>query len=141
MTPEKQRIAIAEACGFRKIHEVFYDWERRTKWNSPRRYFRSPNSDYGNKLFPNQAWGWGPPSEWNLGVPNWDGVPDYLNDLNAMHEAEETLTRKQLVDYCNFQLRTSTGEGCVTEYKMIRASAVQRAEAILRTVNKWNDKL
>lgn len=30
MTPEKQRIAIAHVCGYRKIHEVFSDWELKT---------------------------------------------------------------------------------------------------------------
>ena len=67
------------------------------------------------------------------------GLPDYCNDLNAMHEAEKVLTPEQLVDYCAFSLRVATGEGCVTDYKMIRATAAQRAEAFLRTIGKWEE--
>ena len=67
------------------------------------------------------------------------GIPNYLNDLNAMHKAEKMLTPEQLVDYCAFSLRVATGEGCVTDYKMIRATAAQRAEAFLRTIGKWEE--
>lgn len=67
------------------------------------------------------------------------GLPDYCNDLNAMHEAEKVLTPEQLVDYCAFSLRVATGEGCVTDYKMIRATAAQRAEAFLKTIGKWKE--
>ena len=66
-------------------------------------------------------------------------VPNYPFDLNAMHEVEKVLTPEQLVDYCAFRLRATTGEGCVTDYKMIRATASQRAEAFLRTIGKWEE--
>jgi len=66
-------------------------------------------------------------------------IPNYLNDLNAMHEAEKVLTPEQLVDYCAFSLRVATGDGCVTDYKMIRATAAQRAEAFIRTIGKWEE--
>lgn len=67
------------------------------------------------------------------------GIPDYYSDLNAMHEAEMTLTPEQLVDYCNFRLRFVTGEGSAADYKMICATATQRAEAFLRTIGKWKE--
>lgn len=66
MTPEKQRIAIAEACGWREVRRV-------------------PHSD--GKIFgqnPNY-----PPM-----VPPRISVPDYLTDLNAMREAEMALGLK-----------------------------------------------
>lgn len=75
---------------------------------------------------------------WHLKGRGYDTtIPDYLNDLNAMHEAEAVLTREQLVDYCNTTLRSTTGEGNVVDYKMIRATADQRAEAFLRTLGLW----
>jgi len=70
---------------------------------------------------------------------DFDSLPDFLTDLNAMHEAEKVLTPEQLVDYCAFSLRVATGEGCVTDYKMICATAAQRAEAFLRTIGKWEE--
>ncbi len=66
-------------------------------------------------------------------------LPDYCNDLNVMHEAEKTLTREQVVDYCAFTLRRTTGEGNASDCKMIMATAHQRAEAYLRTIGKWRD--
>ena len=56
-------------------------------------------------------------------------LPDYLNDLNAMHEAEKVLTYEQFDEY-HVQLAM----------KMVRpfhAAASQRAEAFLRTLNLW----
>lgn len=73
------------------------------------------------------------------GCRTYTELPDFLHDLNAMHEAEKVLTPEQLVDYCAFSLRVATGEGCVTDYKMIRATASQRAEAFLRTIGKWEE--
>ena len=63
MTPEAQRIAIAEACG--------WSYEK--------------NETYA----PDGAFWWSKNPEF----------PDYLNDLNAMHEAENTLTYEQLNEY------------------------------------------
>lgn len=50
------------------------------------------------------------------------------NDLNAMHEAEDTILGTDLFyDYC-----LHTGP-------LLRASARQRAEAFLRTLGKWEE--
>ena len=84
-----------------------------------------------------EACGW--KTEYRDAVSSVTALPDYLNDLNAMHDAEKVLTPEQLVDYCAFRLRATTGEGCVTDYKMIRATASQRAEAFLRTIGKWKE--
>jgi hypothetical protein len=56
---------------------------------------------------------------------------DWCNDLNAMHEAEKTLTSVQLLDYIAF-LFDATYEATV-------ATARQRAEAFLRRIGKWED--
>ena len=104
MKPEQQRIAIAEACGWKPD-------KRGLGWLSPHGYY----------------------------APE----PDYLNDLNAMHEAEKVLTEDQLSDYGAF-LKGKDNES-VSLYapehreiaKVAMASAAQRAEAFLRTLNLW----
>ena len=64
----------------------------------------------------------------------WDLIPDYLNDLNAMHEAE-----KVLMDYCDGweDYCHKIKRHFVTSDGAIRATAAQRAEAFLRTIGKW----
>lgn len=111
MTPEAQRMAIAEACGWKEIISAgIYAWERD---GNPRTMQARP--------------------------------PDYLNDLNAMHEAEKTLTEKQAIWYLQklSQVRLKQGEGgmiaCMLD-RMVFATAAQRAEAFLRTIGKWRDE-
>ena len=96
MTPEQQRIAIAEACG--RVQRPDGSWFPIGK-------------DYGSA-----------------------GIPEYLNDLNAMHEAEKVLTNEQLEVYCNILHKPNHGV-----YWAIHATASQRAEAFLRTIGKWEE--
>lgn len=63
-------------------------------------------------------------------------IPDYLNDLNAMHEAEETLTTTQLREYNCEIYRVLSRDYCIYEF---HATAPQRAEAFLRTLNLWDN--
>jgi len=101
MTPEAQRIAIAEACGWRctaSFKEAFACW------------VKPDGMDHQ--------------TEW---------LPDYLNDLNAMHEAEKVLdTVTQRGDYWDYLFSLTDGE-----FEMCHATAAQRAEAFLRTIGKW----
>ena len=93
MTPEQQRIAIAEACG--EDNDSIYR----------------------------------------------DLIPDYLNDLNAMHEAENILNADQMVSY-DYHLDRVVGngrQGLNIEYFLWSATATQRAEAFLRTIGKWEE--
>ena len=61
-------------------------------------------------------------------------TPDYLNDLNAMHDAEKVLTRyPQTVTYYQ---TLSKIVGYLT-FEFAHATAAQRAEAFLRTIGKW----
>ena len=88
MTPEQQRVAIAEACGWLKVH--------------------------GHSVA---------------------GIPDYLNDLNAMHEAEKTLT-----DKAHEEFRLNLYDLIRDDSRLIVSStASQRAEAFLRTIGKWEE--
>ena len=63
--------------------------------------------------------------------------PDYLNDLNAMHEAVETLRGKDGPQWFDFQRILMTE--CGSWMNCIQASAAQRAEAFLKTLGLWTD--
>ena len=105
MTPEQQRIAIAEACGWK--------WHSRSK---------------------------GKIKVWDNGLDYvfYDSdLPDYLNDLNAMHEAEKTLSQKDKREYA-YQLNGGYyTSGLDDAFDIVHATAVQRAEAFLKTIDKW----
>jgi hypothetical protein len=109
MTDQEINVAIAEACG----------WERTEKWTS----------------------GWMKrSSEWPEGFPG--AIPNYCTDLNAIHKAEQTLNSSLVRRYNDELAKTckvlesifaKTGpQGWV-----FHATARQRAEALLRTIGKW----
>ena len=69
-------------------------------------------------------------------------VPDYFNDLNAMHEAVMTLDRKTLAysNYCSHVQQIVAIQNSKTNepgIQAIDATAAQRAEAFLRALNLW----
>ena len=70
------------------------------------------------------------------------GIPNYLNDLNAMHEAEKVLDPKGKDCGYEYWLRTvchiPERESAKGRY-FYRATASQRAEAFLRTIGKWEE--
>ena len=103
MTEEQINIAIAERCGFTDI-----------MWPTG---FHQQMSDEKSK----QAGG-----RWRF------QIPDYYNDLNAMHEAENLLDENGREDYWN-ELWNLTGG----EFELCHATCMQRAEAFLKTINKW----
>ena len=59
--------------------------------------------------------------------------PNYCADLNAMHEAEATLTEDQL------WIMARQIERNWEDQWYFRATARQRAEAFLRTLGKWKE--
>jgi hypothetical protein len=69
-------------------------------------------------------------------------VPDYLNDLNAMHEAEKVLTDEQYIDYANrlseaaYHLAHGLPHVVITR-NTVSPAAAQRAEAFLKALNLW----
>ena len=111
MNPEQQRIAIAEARGWKNV-----DAGAGRVWGFTTRHK-------------------GTPSESDVCVD----VPDYLNDLNAMHDAEKLLTQwEELVSYHSWL--GYCGENNTSElHNCIHATAAQRAEAFLRTIGKWEE--
>jgi hypothetical protein len=116
MKPKEQRIAIAKACGWKKDdhYEDGFSHEGKqlvTGWRDNRNVFHRK-------------------------------LPDYLNDLNAMHETHESLTYEQHQQYC-FELPQIVRRDEFTlgnNHKSVcHATAAQRAEAFLRTLNLWTD--
>lgn len=73
-----------------------------------------------------------------------DPLPDYLNDLNAMHEAESQFeTTGQALEFIaqlkGVILRHAglRPDGHCGHWRITHATAAQRAEAFLRTLNLW----
>jgi hypothetical protein len=64
---------------------------------------------------------------------HWMIQKNYCSDLNAMHEAEESLKGKQFGTY---GIALNDIDGSLWG---IRATARQRAEAFLRTLGKWEE--
>lgn len=104
MTDEQMRIKIAEACGWKAL-----EYEDFSKYGVPCFMLMGSNNT-GTRLAP----------------------PDYLNDLNAMHEAEKTLLK---MDGCQAHWETYSNiltmkVGCED---IFHATARQRAEAFIKT--------
>ena len=99
MNTEKQRIAIAEACGIVSKDK------------------------------------WGPLYHTENGFVR--DCPDYLNDLNAMREAEKVFEGYGMRQSYRRNLLIACDTNDLNE--IISASASQRAEAFLRTIGKWEE--
>ena len=71
---------------------------------------------------------------WTKGAEYFTRLPDYLNDLNAMHEAEENIRHDHdsWGKYLVFLSRSAP------ECRVF-STAAERAEAFLRTVGKWEE--
>ena len=115
MNQNQMRIAIAEACG----------WKIEPCPQPGLRYITTPTGDTGFTDLHR-------------------GIPDYLNNLNAMHEAVETLDEKQFAVFCwalaNMLEAFDWDRSSEDLRKVMEATALQRAEAFLRTIEKWEGK-
>jgi hypothetical protein len=112
MTPEKQRIAIAEALGWNDCHRSIAGF------------------DSGDCIIERRC----------IGIPpnhcTHRQIPYYFSDLNAMHEAEKVLDNNQAEKY----LQTLTSIALQSDqpaFAFLTATAAQRAEAFLKTINLW----
>lgn len=61
-------------------------------------------------------------------------VPDYLNDLNAIHKAEKVLTQKQRRKYCQRLWQINGNGGQTVHWRLVNSTARQRAEAFIRAI-------
>jgi hypothetical protein len=111
MNELQQRIKIAEACGWTDIRST------------------NPPCGYTTRYK-------GTPSETCIELP----IPDFLNDLNAMHEAELLLFAKGWewqVRYYDHLLGLS---GCMNSgIHTLTLTAAQRAEAFLKILQTEED--
>jgi hypothetical protein len=81
-----------------------------------------------------EACGWTKGYDWSRS----DGIgvlPDYLNDLNAMHEAEKALDG---MDQLTYLAKLHEGNHYCS-WAGTCATAAQRAEAFLKTIGKWKE--
>jgi hypothetical protein len=112
MKPDEQRIKIAEACGWTEVFPTTI-----------------------NKTI--------------IGTRH-DGlhdteIPDYLNDLNACHEMEKVLDWTQTCLMRNYldeiveRPHTYNGGVDMSKARIWQATAAQRAEAFLKTLNLWTN--
>ena len=108
MTPDQQRIAIAKACGWTDIRR--------------QRLYAGDQDLWGTKLIG--------------GEKHRNRLPDYLDDLNAMHEVEKVLTKEQHIDHMEWLGMCSDDYGQKV-WAYVHATAAQRSEAFLRTLNLW----
>ena len=79
--------------------------------------------------------------QWSYALPQKcvaASVPDYLNDLNAMHDAEKVLTEKGAnAWFVYIELIVRLNATPFEHSTIVHATAAQRAEAFLRTIGKW----
>lgn len=117
MTPEQINRMIAEHCG----------WE--VSWDNS--MFKRPGGTW-------QGRGYDPIASC---------IPNYYSDLNAIHKAEKTLTPEMYDKHYWFHLcfvvagRNENKFEQLWEYRKVAATATapQRCEALLRTLNKWEE--
>jgi hypothetical protein len=67
-------------------------------------------------------------------------IPDYFNDLNAVHELEKLLGEKHVRSYAftlSRVLDTTPTVDLDDQFLNIHATATQRCEAIGKTLNLW----
>tara|TARA_R110000868_G_scaffold342640_1_gene603529 strand:- start:258 stop:614 length:357 start_codon:yes stop_codon:yes gene_type:complete len=116
MTPERQRVVIAEACGLTNV----------APWIV--KNVKHEGDDITVGIWSDDGW-----------------VPQYLNDLNAMHDAVSIFDYDQadefedhLCDICK-RLNDEKENPAPWRFAVVNATASQRAEAFLRTIGKWEE--
>lgn len=119
MSPETQQTKIAEVCGWARIH-----------------------------------WSCGQLVGQIGAIQYYEPIPSYFNDQNAIHDAEKTIglhNRENTplrVKWVN-SLRDIVSRDCpknkagaamCSDIDLLLATAGQRCEALLRTLNKWENE-
>lgn len=128
MTSEKQRVALAEFAGWR---------------------FGPEMKDAQTVLEPGyQARKEGALLCWVKPGNEWfrqERIPDYLHDLNAIHEVEKLLSKDQQIQFLMrlsqpvltaMPLDPSYAE---EQWCLVTMTAKSRCEAILRAIGKWEE--
>jgi hypothetical protein len=141
MTPEKQRIVLAEWDGW-EWYKLPIDIHFKNK--RYRCLFNKHISDCEERLEKADM------SENICNIPyliKEGRVPNYLEDLNAVHELEKKFNLEQKQQYvgvlCDLLEKIHPDKGEAEEYVafiLLTATSAQRCKAILRTIGKWEDK-
>ncbi len=131
MKPEEQTIAIAESVGWKWIQTNFEAKSGFIGTDSP----HSGNIPYQGRNYPS-----------NAHLPTYGkAIPDYLNDLNAMHDAMAYLDPEQMTQFAS-ELSALVLENPHKYWwdlsshevgHVANATAKQRAEAFLKTLGLW----
>lgn len=131
MKPEEQNKAIAEACGasFWMVHVGSAPFLE-VRWKDKPMGLSAGYAAASREIEP-----------WELlKTPLHGYIPDYLSDLNAMVSALDALPYEKQAIYmhilCFKVMMKSEG---VSDYEKHTATAAQRAEAFLRTLNIWTE--
>lgn len=106
MTNQEVNIAIAEACGWKQVEP------KQCGHHKVDYAFEKDGAYYG-------------------GI---NAIPNYCNDLNAMHEAEKVLIimPEKRITYGHLLM-----DATCKNWAAFHATARQRAEAFLKTLNLW----
>lgn len=108
MTPEKQRATIAEACGWKCSTDVKEE----------------------DKIHAIMCWIAPKADPWQTCQ-----LPDYLNSLDDMHKAEkEIIARNKMNGFNGYE---NTLCGIIDNGNCVHATASQKAEAFLKTLDLW----
>jgi hypothetical protein len=120
MTDRQINLAIAKACGWTDIRDSGV-WHNFAPWGLPPQV-KSPKETSSDCI----------------SVPNF--VPNYCNDLNAMHEAEKVLMLNDNWRMGEYEARLFNSVEEMNNVNLcFHATARQRAEAFLRTLGKWEE--
>ena len=127
VTNEELNVEIAEFCGWRNIREQDYQ-----------PFGTDPYIDG-----PSQVWvGIHPESD--VDSKEFEVIPDYCKDLNAMAEAKNLLTgdkRREFIDYLYEVVKQDKNINAGPYSVMIEAfyaTAKQQAIAFVKTIGKWD---
>ena len=128
MTREKQRIAIATACGWKCA-------------GHPDQLAATGDFQFAYQFVINP----------NGEIVTHYSIPDYLTDLNAMHKAKKVLWRKGLMlEFVNqivgitYSAMGFLWDKLTTDDHLIliaNANAEQESEAFLRTLGLWEEEM
>ncbi len=134
MNPKAQQAAIAKACGWTFIENAISRCSDPYEGTMSGPAWLKPGQDWNN-------WEWWQQRE--IGFQQ--EPPDYLNDLDAIHKAEKILDRDhtrryiEILDDIICGISPYSPRTILAYFGLISATANQRAEALLRTLNLWTD--
>jgi hypothetical protein len=128
MTPQQINEAIAASVGWTKVEQM-----GPVVVGSRVDEMQQRHLVYEPRLL--ASWQTPDGKDWRMHIPN------YYNDLNAMHEVEKTLTGREqfvyMIDLKTVVYANSLNNNMSVEFQLHHATAAQRAEAYLKVKGLW----